>query len=329
STPVNARTSARAMPTNNNEAESVSTAATQKKPALTGLGIGVVVAVLLAIAGIGYSILSKGGNNKNPAAEVPAVENPVNESTTVETPTEHFDIGSTMKGDDGMTLVYVPAGKFNMGNEYGEINEQPVHEVDLDAFWIDQTEVTNKMYSNCVAAEMCILPGIVGSQSRLSYYGNPQYDNYPVIYVTWEFANTYCKWAGRRLPTEAEWEKAARGTDERTYPWGKSIDETLANYGENIGDTTMVGNYVDGASPYDAFDMAGNVAEWTNDWFGPAYYENSPVLNPPGPVSGNLRVVRGGSWLSSDYSTRSAFRSMAEPGSSSDRIGFRCVLSVP
>jgi len=215
-------------------------------------------------------------------------------------PNIEFDPENTK---DGMVMVYVPEGEFEMGtsdeqrdrlieeniwdSRYND-NEQPVHTVYLDAFWIDQTEVTNGQYALCVADGACQEPHSSASKTRISYYGNPEFKDYPVTYVDWYMAEAYCAWAGRRLPSEAEWEKTARGTDERLYPWGDEIDSTLANYGgysrEN-SDTTAVGSYPNGASPYGALDMAGNVWEWVADVYDFTYYSNSPTENPLGPAA--------------------------------------------
>ncbi len=168
-------------------------------------------------------------------------------------------------------------------------NEEPIHQVYLDAFWIDQTEVTNVMYSKCVQDGKCNPPTSTKSYTRADYSGNSQFDNYPVIFISWHDADTYCSWADRRLPTEAEWEKAARGTDARAYPWSNDPPNTdLLNYKHAFEDTTAVGQFPKGASPYGALDMAGNVWEWTADWYGETYYAVSPESNPSGPESGTL-----------------------------------------
>jgi formylglycine-generating enzyme required for sulfatase activity len=198
---------------------------------------------------------------------------------------------------DGALLVFVPAGEFTMGSDDGNSDEQPAHTVYLDAFAIDRTEVTNAQYARCVQAGACRPPGSSSSYTRANYFADPRYADHPVIYVSWDDARAYCAWAGRRLPTEAEWEKAARGTDGRTYPWGDEWDASKANTSEaGPGDTTPVGAYPQGASPYGALDMAGNVWEWVADWYGEDYYRESPGENPLGPASGTNRVVRGGSW---------------------------------
>jgi formylglycine-generating enzyme required for sulfatase activity len=239
-------------------------------------------------------------------------------------------LGSTMVSKkDGMVLVYVPAGEFSMGSDNGNSDEKPVHKVTLDAFWIDQTEVTNAMYAKCVAdGGACPPPSATRSEMRDDYYGVSEFDNYPVVYVNWSQANTYCSWAKRRLPTEAEWEKAARGMDGSTYPWGNNAPNVnLLNYNSNVGDTTMVGKYPNGKSFYGAYDMAGNVWEWVNDWYGKTYYKNSPASNPLGPDTDVYRVYRGGSWKGDYNSVRSAYRYGSGPSGTSDEIGFRCASS--
>jgi eukaryotic-like serine/threonine-protein kinase len=225
-------------------------------------------------------------------------------------------------GPDSMILV--PAGTFMMGSNNAE-QEKPIHAVDLDAFWIDRTEVTNAAYGECVLAGACNAPGSIRSAKREFYYGNPEFRNYPVISVSWEDADKYCTWAGKHLPTEAQWEKAARGTDGRVYPWGSdSLGGTLLNFYSLVGDTTPVDEYPEGASFYGALNMAGNVWEWVSDWYDPYYYAISPSSNPTGPKVGEYHVLRGGSWYSPEPNIRATAREYPAPGFRSDLIGFRC-----
>jgi eukaryotic-like serine/threonine-protein kinase len=249
-------------------------------------------------------------------------------------------IGSAWeRPSDGMVMVYVPEGEFTMGSDgffiSGSIyiNNIPKHPVYLNAYWIDQTEVTNGMYALCVSDGVCDTPRFVSSYTRDYYFVtivDSGYPNYPVIWVSWNDASDYCQWAGARLPTEAEWEKAARGLDGRYYPWGNTAPAcTLLNYwGKDdgcVGDTSPVGSYPEGASPYGALDLAGNVWEWVADWFGE--YPDSLVRNPTGPSSGGLRVIRGGSWDNFDDLQHSSYRGTSVPSTREYYIGFRCVLS--
>ena len=229
---------------------------------------------------------------------------------------------------DGMTMLYVPAGLFTMGTDSGTNDERPVHTVTLDAFWIDKTEVTNAMYALCVKAGQCSAPSQKSSAKNPNYFGNSQFDTYPAIYVTWENANAYCKWANRQLPTEAQWEKAARSDQKYVYPWGDTKpDQTKLNYSDHVGDTTEVGKYPSGASIYGAMDMTGNVWEWLNDWYDESYYGRSPAQNPTGPTSGQYRILRGGAWGNYDFDVRTSNRSKLEPTNFNDIIGFRCASS--
>ena len=220
---------------------------------------------------------------------------------------------------DDMTMVYVPAGEFLMGSVAGEgaDNEHQQHPVYLDGYWIDRTEVTNGEYRRCQEAGACTQPG------NWTYSAFNQEDQ-PVVGVNWNQARLYCEWAGARLPTEAEWEKAARGTDGRRYPWGnEEVNCLRANYYGCANGPLPVGSKPTGASPYGALDMAGNASEWVADWYDAGYYARSPERNPPGPDSGDRRVVRGGSWHYQDF-VRDAYRVPFAPTLAYNYIGFRC-----
>jgi formylglycine-generating enzyme required for sulfatase activity len=230
---------------------------------------------------------------------------------------------------DEMAMALIPAGAFLMGsgqNEPGaQADEKPQRTIYLDEYWIDLTEVTNAMYARCVRSGACDEPAQRSSNTRLFYYRDERYANYPVIHVSWQDAQAYCQWAGRRLPTEAEWEKAARGPDGLTYPWGElRPDGSLVNFDQRVGDTTPVGYYPAGASPYGVLDMAGNVAEWVADWYAADFYDQAPAVNPFGPAAGEYRVLRGGSWFSPARAVRAAFRVWNLPDLGYDSSGFRC-----
>jgi len=238
-------------------------------------------------------------------------------------------------------MVFIPAGEFTMGNNLGDDDEKPERAVFLDAFCIDQYEVTNAQYKECADAGACSPPERSSSPTRLSYYDNPEYDNYPVIWVTWDAAQTYCKWRGKRLPTEAEWEKAARGTDKRLWPWGNSepdgsklnlcdvnctYDWKESHIDDGYQDTAPVGSFEAGKSFYGVYNMGGNVREWLADWYSPDYYRIAPDRNPPGPDedSGMGRTLRGGSWRSNIPVAYSTYRLWYKPTVKDEYIGFRC-----
>lgn len=239
---------------------------------------------------------------------------------------------------DGVTLVCVPAGAFWMGagdeDPKAHTDTQPRHRVYLDAFWMDRTESTNAMFAGCVALDVCTprpeMRGTTGVASRthLDYYHDPAYSNYPVLTYTPDDAETYCACMGRRLATEAEFEKAARGTDARTYPWGDALDCAHASYLGCTKDTTDVATPLSGASPYGALNLAGNVWEWVGDWYSEDYYSQSPDTNPLGPLTGEGRVRRGGGFRSLPRDLRVTARASGNPQHYFDgQMGFRCAMS--
>ncbi|HUH97100.1 MAG TPA: formylglycine-generating enzyme family protein [Anaerolineales bacterium] len=232
--------------------------------------------------------------------------------------------GTTMTWLDGSVLVYIPAGEFIMGLGSGDA---PTKTVTLDPYWIQQTEVTNQMYAQCLAGGNCSAPVQEVGTPPLN---SSQYGNYPVVGVTWNAANTYCQWIGGQLPSEAEWEKAARGQDGNKYPWGNGGPScSLANYATCEGHTTSVNDQADGKSPYGLLDMAGNVFEWVNDYYDPNYYASAPSSDPTGPATGTQRVSRGSSFETDAAQLFSAIRRPAAPDYHSRDLGFRCVVLQP
>jgi eukaryotic-like serine/threonine-protein kinase len=304
-----------------------------------------------------------------PTSELPIkTEVPVDADVPVNTElpvnTQVPSLGSTRVSEtDGMIQVFVPGGDFSMGSDTSSYaDERPVHTVFLDSYWIDQTEVTNAMFETFVNQSGYQTDA---EETGSSYVYNPddnsdelthgadwqhplgpdsnlmELSQYPVVHVSWNDALAYCEWAGRRLPTEAEWEKAARGTDGRTFPWGNDFDGTRLNFADvnlnaSLGNSNFddgyqlsspVGNYLSGASPYGALDLAGNVWEWVNDWVDESYYQSSPPGNPGGPATGEYHVLRGGSWHDPEDGQRTAYRGWATPDDTDITLGFRCALS--
>lgn len=228
-------------------------------------------------------------------------------------------------------MVYIPAGKFIMGADDGDRDEQPPREIHVDAFYLDRTEVTNREYQKFIDATGHRVP-LAAMKVHLAYewvdghYPKGRGDH-PVVLVSWEDAIAYALWAGKRLPTEAEWEKAARGTDGRKYPWGNEWDPERCNSSySDTHDTTPVGSYPSGASPYGCLDMAGNLQEWCLDIYQKFYYPVMPAFNPQGSEDGVCMVVRDGSWAHRDV--RSANRARIIPPHRLTTLGFRCALSA-
>ena len=238
---------------------------------------------------------------------------------------------STFSPVNNMSLVYIPAGDFFMGSsEFDKDHyedEEPLHDVYLGSYWISKTQITNAQYASCVEEGACVYSV---SFERNPRYVDTLYSNHPVVYISWYQAQNYCIWSGGRLPSEAEWEKAARGPYGPKYAWGSenpSINLYLTNANNIIGDTTPVGLFVMGGSYYGAMDMGGNVREWVLDWYDPSYFTYSPDQNPTGPEAGEKKVLKGAGFSDPyDYS-RAASRLAHEPTSPGINRGFRCVYT--
>ena len=231
-------------------------------------------------------------------------------------------------------MVEVLAGSFQMGSASGRANEDPVHDVYVSGFFVDKYEVTVSDYQQCINASVCSTPKHTSDDEKYNY-GASGREKHPVNGVDWHQASAYCAWSGKRLPTEAEWEKAARGTDGRIYPWGTDgpscLFAVMDDGGPGCGErrTWEVGSKPGGESPYGAHDMAGNVWEWTADRYASDYYGSSPMQNPQGPTEGSERVLRGGGWQDAGSAMRVAIRSSYAPSDAYNFLGFRCVRSIP
>ncbi len=226
-------------------------------------------------------------------------------------------------------MVLIPAGEFLMGMEDGLPDARPLHRLYLSSYWIDQHGVTNGQYRACVQGESCLPPKV-----RVAF-DDPQHAEHPVTDVTWMQARTYCQWAGKRLPTEAEWEKAARGIDGRRYPWGNGDDVIQKSRGMLVDGKVSpngvepVGMPVASRSPYGVSGMIGQVSEWVKDWYAEDFYRSSPARDPQGPLRGTFRVLRGGSWLERPLELRAGYRGWDEMTYWGPTLGFRCANDAP
>ncbi len=309
------------------------------------LWLPLVLLVVLAAGGLGIWLARGGAATQPPAgpaaASAPATRPPAAVATPAASasPAPSAQVPSPARAaavtpilDEAHPgMVVVPAGEFQMGCTPGGIfpcldDDQPLHTVYLDAFAIDATEVTNGQYRLCVDTGPCTPPSSTSSKARFPYYETtryPKFRDYPVIFVDWNQAGAYCRWVGKRLPTEAEWEKAARGSgDTRTYPWGEEPPDCERAYAYNdsaakpcVYDTGHAGEHPAGASPYGALDMAGNVWEWVADRWDPDYYAVSPRNNPTGSPYGDSRVLRGGAFFTRGRSLAVFDRNRQSPGS--------------
>lgn len=270
------------------------------------------------------------------ATAVPPTPTPT--STPTITPTLPPTLGSSaISAIDGATLMFVPGGSFIMGSDFGDrtsqLDEQPLNTVTLPDFWVDRTEVTVGQYQKCIAANACTPPEKTSSGTRAKYFDDEKYAAYPVLWLNWAQSANYCEWAGRRLPTDMEWEKAARGPDGNKYPWGVAPpDSTRANFASQSRDTTAVGTYPLGASPYGALDMSGNVAERVSSFYRSHWFNLDKVLTATPPPEESFRGgaygLRNGSWTDSASKQRAAYHGFAIDNQvGTHNIGFRCVVS--
>jgi len=244
-----------------------------------------------------------------------------------------------VKGKDGAPMVLIPEGSFPMGVPHGDRDggrdEYPRHDVFVNDFYIDKFELTNSRYLEFVKATNHRIPQNPKNATRNLWEGETITESLadrPVVNVDWADAQAYCQWAGKRLPTEAEWEKAAKGTADRRFPWG-NVEPTNKHLNFNqqwIGEKTLmpVGSYELGKSPFGVYDMAGNVWEWVNDWYDAKYYEKSPAKNPMGPESGTKRVLRGSGWQNETPTVRIFTRVDSDPTIRNESTGFRCAMDV-
>lgn len=230
-------------------------------------------------------------------------------------------------GKDGAPMVLIPVGEFTMGSDKGDDDEEPVHKVFLDSFYLDKFEVTNGRFAKFVEAIQSEPPwGFADKETPVLR------QDQPVRWVNWMEAMGYCLWAGKRLPTEAEWEKAARGSDARVYPWGNdppTLSHAVFGLKEGSDTVSAIGNRDKGKSPYGVHDLAGNLYEWTTDWYDEQFYSKNPAINPRGPAEGSAKVQRGGSYINGAYRLRSSFRTKGDPTEHDPNVGFRCAQDVP
>ncbi len=275
----------------------------------------------LAIVAVGTILILTNARGKRTAAPV-ILPTQTHSSIPQPTATE-----SGMYADiDGMRLITIPVGSFLMGSDDAGDPEYPQHSAYLEEYVIDQHEVTNAQYALCVEAGGCSEPHSDSSNKHAIYYTASVYADFPVINVDWFQAKAYCEWAGGSLPTEAQWEKAGRGTDGRLYAWGdQQPNVVLLNYNGTLSDTSAPCSFTSGNSPFGLCDVAGNVWEWVNDWYASDYYEQSPTNDPGGPEDGDYKVIRGGSWGSIAELVRIFDRESKRPDYWNNDLGFRCV----
>ena len=241
---------------------------------------------------------------------------------------QDFSMYRTMVGNEGREMVEIPEGPFTMGYNQGDPDESPAHPVYLKTYFIDLKEVTQSEYDRFVKMTKREKPQVPVFEEDIVKLIGP---DFPVVGIGWNDAFAYCRWAGKRLPTEAEWEKAARGEGQRLYPWGKEFTYAYSNIGgddDGFPYLSPVGSYEMGRSPYGVYDMMGNVAEWVADTYDAHYYEHSPFRDPPGPDTTEFKVIRGSTWRDSKLNARLTKRFSAKMWRTDATIGFRCTQDV-
>lgn len=294
----------------------------ENKGVLVGSIIFVFASFILMIAGLVYESY-KAKQMRELALSIKSESR----SASVAAPRD-YSMYKTIVGDDGREMVQIPEGPFTMGSNDGDPDEAPEHPVYLTTFYIDKREVTQAEYERFVKATKRGKPFIPVFEDDQSKILKPEL---PAIGMSWNDADAYCRWAGKRLPTEAEWEKAGRGEGKRRYPWGDQFETGHANVdGEEDGFKYLAppGSFESGRSPYGLYDMTGNVAEWVGDTYSEDYYRKTPYRNPRGPDDGQHKVIRGGSWRETEHNARLSKRFQAKMWRTDSTIGIRCAKNA-
>jgi formylglycine-generating enzyme required for sulfatase activity len=288
------------------------------------IGVGATFGVFFLMVISMMALSRHTAKNKELLAQIPSTP-----QTVVAPVATDFSLFKTIVGDDGREMIEIPEGPFKMGSKDGDFDEAPEHQAYLSTFYMDKYEVTQGEYERFVKATKRGKPFVPVFEDDAQKILKPEF---AAMGMSWMDADAYCQWAGKRLPTEAEWEKAAKGEGNRKYPWGDEVDATRANLdGEEDGYKYLAppGKFQAGRSAYGLYDMAGNVAEWVSDTYDDKYYKKTPYRDPKGPEDGQNKVIRGGSWRESPAGARLAKRFQARMWRTDATIGFRCAKDGP